>query len=97
MREIQCDDIVIFVFSLDSIVKITFNRCRHFGQEINHYKVIKNLEQNGSSLLETRKDYLMFKIPLESGLNALHEVVCQRISLIPPLEISYTLGPHYKN
>jgi hypothetical protein len=97
MHEIQCDDIEIFVFTLDSIVKLTYNRCRHFAQEIRDYKAIKNLEENGISLLETRRDYLMSKIPRDSSLNPVHEVVYQRISLIPPLEIGYTLGRHYQN
>jgi hypothetical protein len=38
---------------LDSIDKTPYNRFRHFGQNVNHYQVLKDLEQNRISLLET--------------------------------------------
>jgi hypothetical protein len=57
MLEIKYKYIVMLAFTLDSIVKKSCNRCRLFAQEVNHYKLFKNLEQNRISLLETRDVY----------------------------------------
>ena len=97
MREIEKEDIVILVFTLDSIVKITDNRCRHFGQEVNHYQEFKNLEQNRISLVETRDVYPACNIPLEGSMNTDHKVVFQRISIFPSLVTFYTFRRHYYN
>ena len=95
MREIEYEYNVILVFALDSIVQITYNRSRHYGQEVNLDQVFRNLEQKRIPLHETRQVYLMSKIPLENLLNSVPEVVYQRNSLFPPLEIRYMLRPHY--
>jgi hypothetical protein len=95
MREIEYEYNIILVFALDSIVQITYNRSRHYGQEANLDQVLRNLEQKCISFFDTRHVYLMSKIPLENLWNFVPVVVYQRNSLFPPLETRYMLRPHY--